>query len=279
MVVDPAPPPDARQNPDYMVSDMLPPDAGQPDRGIVYDPAPPDAGRRDATPDYMVVDPAPPPDARQNPDYLISDMLPPDSGRPDATIYYDGPLPDAGHLDGGIGYDPPPPDAGKRDSGMVYDPVPPDAGRPDVMIVDMLPRDAGARNADVQPEVPPVYDPAPAPTGALSSTRGDSSAEVGSHWADTTPRRSPRTSDLPLSLPPDIRLVGEWMNGAVQVCLTGADEPLTIRWQSDGEVAGTDRQVTWTPASDQDQLNVAVRSRDGVAMAELRLGKVRGRRG
>jgi hypothetical protein len=212
---------------------------------------------------------------------MISDMLPPDAARPDATTRYDleGPPPDAGRLDGGIGYDPPPPDAGKRDSGMVYDPVPPDAGRPEVMIVDMLPRDAGARDADAQPEVPPVYDPAPAPTGALSSTRGDSSAEVGSHWADTTPRRSPRTRDLPLSLPPDIRLVGEWTNGAVQVCLTGADEPLTIRWQSDGEVAGTDRQVTWTPASDQDQLNVAVRSRDGVAMAELRLGKVRGRRG
>jgi hypothetical protein len=80
-------------------------------------------------------------------------------------------------------------------------------------------------------------------------------------------------------LPPDIRVAGEWTNGAVQVCLIGADEPLTIRWQSDGEVTGTDRQVIWTPASDQDQLNVAVRSRDGVAMAELRLCQVRGRRG
>jgi hypothetical protein len=267
MVVDKVPPPDARQNPDYVIYDMLPPDAARLEASIPYDPPPPDAGRFDTTPDYM-----------------IADMLPPDSGRPEA------------------GSDPIPPDAGRRDGGpdsfgdavpdargldarpdyMVGDPPPPDASRPEVMIVDMLPRDAGAREAgkdSVQPEVPPVYDPAPAPTGALSSTRGDSSAEVGSHWADTTPRRSPRTSDLPLSLPPDIRLVGEWTNGAVQVCLTGADEPLTIRWQSEGEVAGTDRQVTWTPASDQDQLNVAVRSRDGVAVAELRLGKVRGRRG
>jgi hypothetical protein len=251
-----------------MIYDMLPPDAARLEAGIVYDPVPPDAGR---------------PDAR--PDYLVSDMLPPDAGRPEAGS--DPIPPDAGRRDGGPDYgsDPPPPDAGRRDAGpdyMVVDPLPPDASRPEVMMVDMLPRDAGAREAGkdaVQPEVPPVYDPAPAPTGALSSTRGDSSAEVGSHWADTTPRRSPRTSDLPLSLPPDIRLVGEWTNGAVQVCLTGADEPLTIRWQSDGEVAGTDRQVTWTPASDQDQLNVAVRSRDGVAVAELRLGKVRGRRG
>jgi len=269
MIVDQVPPPDARQNPDYLISDMLPPDAGQPDRGIVYDPAPPDSGRPDATSAFMVVDPAPPPDARQNPDYLISDMLPPDSGRPDGgRDSFGDSVPDARGLDARPDY-------------MVADPLPPDASRPDVMIVDMLPRDAGARDADAGPEVRPILDPVPAPAGALSSTRDHSPAatEVGSHWADTTPRRSPRTSDLPLSLPPDIRLVGEWTNGAVQVCLTGADEPLTIRWQSDGEVAGTDRQVTWTPASDQDQLNVAVRSRDGVAMAELRLGKVRGRRG
>jgi anaerobic magnesium-protoporphyrin IX monomethyl ester cyclase len=268
MVLDPAPPPDARQNPDYLISDMLPPDAARPDSGpdyFVVDPPIPDAGRLDARPDY-----------------LIADMLPADSGRPDATTRYDaeGIPPDAG-----IVYDPPPPDAGRRDAGpdyIIMDPLPPDASRPEVMIVDMLPRDAGAREAGkdaVQPEVPPVYDPAPAPTGALSSTRGDSAAEVGSHWADTTPRRSPRTRDLPLCLPPDIRVAGEWANGSVQVCLIGADEPLTIRWQSDGEVTGTDRQVTWTPASDQDQLNVAVRSRDGVAMAELRLCQVRGRRG
>jgi hypothetical protein len=155
------------------------------------------------------------------------------------------------------------------------------------MIVDMLPRDAGARDAGPSkeagpPDVPPLYDPVPAPAGALSSTHSDSSsaaAEVGSHWADTTPRRSPRTRDLPLCMPPELRVEGEWIGGAVHVCLTGAEEPLTIRWQSDGEVAGADRQVIWTPASDEDQLNVAVRSRDGVALAELRLGQVRGRRG
>jgi hypothetical protein len=37
--------------------------------------------------------------------------------------------------------------------------------------------------------------------------------------------------------------------------------------------------VVWIPSSDEDQLNVAVRSRDGVAVAELRLDQVRGRRG
>ena len=174
---------------------------------------------------------------------------------------------------------------------MVVDPLPPDAGRPDArpdyMIADMLPRDSGAMDGGaskdaVKPEALPVVDPPPAPSDALSSTRGElppAAAEVGGHWADTTPRRSPRTRDLPLCLPPEVRVQGEWVDGAVRVHLTGADEPLTIRWQSEGEVTGSDRQVTWTPSSDADQLNVAVRSRDGVAVAELRLNQVCGQRG
>ena len=234
--------------PDYLIADMLPPDAGRPDARpdyMVVDPLPPDAGRPDARPDFMVVDPLPPdagrPDAR--PDYMVVDPLPPDAGRPDA--------------------------------------------RPDYMIADMLPRDSGAMDGGaskdaVKPEALPVVDPPPAPSDALSSTRGElppAAAEVGGHWADTTPRRSPRTRDLPLCLPPEVRVQGEWVDGAVRVHLTGADEPLTIRWQSEGEVTGSDRQVTWTPSSDADQLNVAVRSRDGVAVAELRLNQVCGQRG
>jgi radical SAM superfamily enzyme YgiQ (UPF0313 family) len=286
MVVDPAPPPDAGRRdaqPDYLIADMLPPpDAGRRDVTpdyMVYDPLPPDAGRPDRSPDYMVVDPAPPPDARRDvqPDYLIADMLPPPDARrdttPDYTIYIDPPPPDAGRPDRSPDY-------------MVVDPLPPDArrdARPDYMIADMLPHDIGPHDAGATadpPATPPVVKPSP-PSGTLSSIRGDSSRanEVGSHWADTTPRRSARSRDLPLCLPPDIRVTGEWAGGVVRVCLTGAAEPLTIRWQSDGEVEGTDRQVTWTPASDQDQLDVAVRSRDGVAVAELRLTQVRGRRG
>ena len=253
--------------PDYMIADMLPPDTGRPEAGIVYDPLPPDAGRPDSTPDRMIVIDPPPPDAGRpdtTPDYMIADMLPP---------------PDAGRFDR------------TPDRMIVTDPLPPDAGRPDVgpdmMMVDPPPRDAGLRDSGasrdaVRPELPMVVDPPVAPIGALSSTGGDSSSEaggVGSYWADTTPRRSPRTRDLPLCLPPEIRVEGEWVAGGVRVCLTGAEEELSIRWQSGGEVAGADRQVTWTPASDQDQLNVAVRSRDGVAVAELRLCQVRGRRG
>ena len=285
--------------PDYMVADMLPPpDGGRPE--VVNDPLPPpDAGRPDASPDYQIADMLPPPDAGRRdatPDYMIVDPLVPDAGRRDATPDYlilDPLVPDAGRRDATPDYMIadmlPPPDAGRPDSTpdrlIIIDPLPPDAGRrdvsPDYMIADMLPRDTGPRDAG-QPEIPMVTDPPVSASGALSPARGDFSpvaAEVGDHWADTTPRRSPRSRDLPLCLPPEIRVTGEWVDGAVRVDLTGADGPLSIRWQSEGEVTGTDRQVIWTPASDQDQLNVAVRNRDGVAVAELRLGQVRGRRG
>jgi anaerobic magnesium-protoporphyrin IX monomethyl ester cyclase len=240
--------PDVR--PDYMIADMLPPDAGTgdvaPDR-MVLDPVPPDA-RRD-TP--IVLDPVPPdarisdariPDAR--PDYMVLDPLPPDA-RPDYLIA-----------------DPLPPDARRDTTGdriMILDPLPPDAGRP---------------------EVPTVVDMAPAPTSALSPARNEfQRTDEGAYWANTTPRRAARSRDLALCLPPEIRLQGEWVDGTVAVRLVARDEALSIRWQSDGTVSGEDRQVIWTPASDQDQLSVAVRSPDGVAVAELRLCQVCGRRG
>ena len=292
---DPLPPDGGRHdaNPDYLIADMLPPpDAGRPDRApdyVVYDPLPPDAGRPDARPDYMIADMLPPDASPRDlgPDTMIVDPLPPDAARPDAR-------PDYKIADMHPPEEPHPRDDGRLDvrpDAMIVDPLPPDAGRPDArpdyMIADMLPRDTGLQDGGAsrdagQPEFPMSYDPAPVPSGALSSTRGDPSSadtEVGARWADTTPRRSPRSRDLPLCLPPEIRVEGEWVDGAVEVHLTGSDESLNIRWQSDGEVTGSDRQVTWTPASDQDQLNVAVRSRDGVAVAELRLGQVRGRRG
>ena len=265
--------------PDYLIADMLPPpDASRPDRSpdyAVYDPLPPDAGRPDASPDYLIADMLPPPDAGRRdatPDYIMVDPLVPDAGRPDTTPDYM------------IADMLPPPDAGRSDATpdyLIADMLPPDASPRDttpdrLIIIDPLPPDAG------RPDTPMVTDPPVSASGVLSPARGDFSpvaAEVGDHWADTTPRRSARARDLPLCLPPEIRVEGEWVDGAVRVDLTGADGPLTIRWQSDGEAIGTDRQVIWTPASDQDQLNVAVRNRDGVAVAELRLGQVRGRRG
>jgi radical SAM superfamily enzyme YgiQ (UPF0313 family) len=259
--------------PDYMIADMLPPDA--------IDPLPrPDASFYPDT--TIIADPVPSPDASRAPETIVYDPVP-----RDASIVYDPlPRPDASfYPDTTIIADPvPPPDASRAPDGI--DPLPPpDSGRadagPDYMIADMLPPDPVPHDAGATKDAfMPVSDPPVAPTGALSSIGGASGGtEVGGHWADTTPRRSPRARDLPLCLPPEIRIAGEWVDGAVRVCLTGAEEPLSIRWQSDGEVTGSDRQVTWTPSSDDDQLNVAVRSRDGVAVGELRLGQIRGRRG
>jgi anaerobic magnesium-protoporphyrin IX monomethyl ester cyclase len=266
-------------------ADPLPPDSGRHDTNpnLINDPLPPDAGKQDTSPDHMMVDPVPPADARR--DYMIADMLPPDAGKKDATPDYlvaDPLPPDAGRKEATSDYliaDMLPPDAGRRDATpdyLIMDPLPPDAARSDVR-----PSDGGAGPDAVRPEVPTMVDPPPLPTSALSPARDEvqrAGANESAYWANTTPRRAARSRDLPLCLAPEIRLQGEWVEGAVAVRLVAGDESLTIRWQSDGEVAGEDRHVTWTPASDQDQLNVAVRSQDGVAVAELRLCQVGGRR-
>ena len=252
IVNDPLPRDASSSTPDHMVLDPVPPPDTRPSNPdyMIADMLPPDAGKRDVAPDYMVVDPAPPPDARRDtisdarPDYMVLDPLPPDA-RPDYLIA-----------------DPVPPDARRdttSDRGLILDPLPPDAGRPDI---------------------PTVVDMAPAPTSALSPARNEfQRTDEGAYWANTTPRRAARTRDLPLCLAPEIRLQGEWVDGAVAVRLLAREETLSIRWQCQGTVSGEDRQVTWTPASDQDQLSVAVRSQDGVAVAELRLCAVCGRRG
>jgi hypothetical protein len=49
-------------------------------------------------------------------------------------------------------------------------------------------------------------------------------------------------------------------------------------WQAQGQVEGEGAEVSWTPSSDEDQLDVAVRTVDGVAVTLLRLEQVRGRK-
>jgi hypothetical protein len=50
------------------------------------------------------------------------------------------------------------------------------------------------------------------------------------------------------------------------------------RWQAQGEIEGEGAEVLWTPSSDEDQLDVAVRTRDGVAVTLLKLEQVAGKR-
>jgi anaerobic magnesium-protoporphyrin IX monomethyl ester cyclase len=241
------------------------PDGGNHDTNVkvVSDPVPPDAGKKDV----FMADPVPF-DAGKK-DVFMADMLPPDAGRRELLV--DDPVPpDAGRKDVFMA-DMLPPDAGRRDV-MLVDPLPPDASRPELRVLDPLPPDAGKRDTI------PMIDPVPSPSALLEPGAPAASSNMLAYWADTSPKRSVRDGTLPLSQPPEISLDGTWAGASVEVTLSGTDEPLSIRWESQGTVAGTERRVTWTPVSDQDQLNVAVRGQDGVALAELRLCQVAGRR-
>jgi radical SAM superfamily enzyme YgiQ (UPF0313 family) len=255
------------------VMDPLPPDGGakldgKKDGPVTYDPLPPPA---DARKDFAVYDPPPPPtDARK--DYAV--------------------------------YDPPPPPTDARKDYAVYDPPPPPSdARRDLGGYDEMPIDGGAR--DGRPDFPPIYDPLPPPTDArdskFDSGRNDSGNDappfivdpvvhaseglrmpsvdqtaLPDHWADTAPSRMKRSEDLALCLCPDLRLVGCWDGEAVRATVSGVDDDFTVRWQAQGSIEGDGREVIWRPSSDEDQLDVAVRTRDGVATTLLRHGHVRG---
>jgi anaerobic magnesium-protoporphyrin IX monomethyl ester cyclase len=169
-------------------------------------------------------------------DVWVVDALPPDGG------WYD-PLPPDNSVDAGT----------KKDAAG-------DA-RPDIMVVDCLPPDGG------------WYDPLPSDLGA-SPSRPQS--QLIDHWHDTSPTRAARTRDLPLYQPPTIALSAERVGNELRVRLTGGPAAITIRWQSErGDLPSDDqRDVHWSPTSDDDQLRVAVRTRGGVAVATLRPSEV-----
>ena len=154
--------------------------------------------------------------------------------------------------------------------GTTVDPVPADAGKdtaPDWMVVDALPPDAGI-DADASDATIDVVDPPPpdAGVGLLDPT---------DQWRDTTPRRAVRSPSLPLFDPPDVRLAAVREDGKVRVTLRGGPEAISTRWEAEGAVAiEKDRDIVWTPASEDDLLTVAVRSRGGVSTLELRAREV-----
>jgi radical SAM superfamily enzyme YgiQ (UPF0313 family) len=253
----------------------------------VNDPLPPDARGLDVKKD-----------SPGNADLIIvSDALPPDSGaRNDVIIVSDALPPDAGARDAGgdqrQAIDATAIDGGTRDAAaegpMVVDcvPSPSDArvGAPDV---DPAPRDA--LGLDARPDVrdaggnePPfMVDPVVEGREGLQVPPGlpdEASGAAREHWALTSPVRMKRSEDLPLCLCPEVRLAGEWQDGRVRVQLSGVPGDFNTRWQAQGQVDGDGAQVLWTPSSDEDQLDVAVRTRDGVAVTLLRLEQVRGRR-
>jgi hypothetical protein len=107
---------------------------------------------------------------------------------------------------------------------------------------------------------------------------GGSEAATREHWANTAPVRMKRSQDLPLSLCPEVRLRGEWKAEKVLARLSGVSGTFGLRWQAQGKVEGEGGEILWTPSSDEDQLDVAVRTLDGVAVTSLRLGQTRGKR-
>jgi hypothetical protein len=266
---------------------------------------PPDAGALDARKDGPLVVDALPPDSGARNDLPIYDPLPPDAGARDQGA--DGTPPvDTSPIDGGsvdvrdagnepLVADPLPPPSDARDVPAdirmfeVVDAVPPPSDARDVprdlQIFDPLPPDSGPRDgsADVRDaggnEPPFAVDPVVDARFGLFMP-ADSPVERGSavceHWADTSPVRMKRSQDLPLCLCPELHLAGKWQDGKVFAQVSGVAGAFSVRWQAQGQVEGDGAEVAWTPSSDEDQLDVAVRTQDGVAVTSLRLGQTRG---
>ncbi|MCC7535782.1 MAG: radical SAM protein [Deltaproteobacteria bacterium] len=212
-----------------------------------------DVGIRDAGPDVpMVVDPAPR-------DLGIADAGPePMDAEPDVPMVVDPAPPDLG-----------PDDAGEPDVPMVVDPAPPDLGPEDSgpMVVDPPPPDMGMS------AIPAERDPmasAPVLEGATPRRR----LRLIDQWVDSSPRESVRTDDLALSDPPSPRLRARREGDVVHVAVEGVRAPVTTRWESEGAVEGEGLDVRWSPVDSTDQIRVAVRSRNGVAVVTLRASAV-----
>jgi radical SAM superfamily enzyme YgiQ (UPF0313 family) len=160
--------------------------------------------------------------------------------------------------------------------GGTVDPVPQDSGG-DQWVVDPPPYDAGVM--DARPDVRDaadedagmVVDPPPQDAGMQGALdlSTDPSAPTD-HWRDSAPRRAVRSDALPLFDPPQIRLSAARDGKAVRVTLVGAPAGASTRWEAEGDLEGADREVLWEPASDDDVVAVAVRSRGGVAVTLLR---------
>jgi hypothetical protein len=179
-----------------------------------------------------------------------------------------------------------------EDEPQVYDALPYDSGMDDEpQVYDPLPSDSNddAEVGDAEDE-PQVYDALPYDGGMDASEGGKGSAkgasggphailtrdrgQVVDSWRDSSPRRSIRSTDLPLFRPPSIRLRATPVDGHVRVSVEGCDEPMGLRWKADGTVTGEGESVEWLPSSPQDQICVAARTKGGIAIASLRASEL-----
>ncbi len=209
---------------------------------------------------------------------------------------------------------PPPMDPVPYDQPIAPDPLPPPIDRQNVMPpMDPVPSnlDPGQHEQRHRPRIrpqyppppdppppplpndpvprpqPPVTDPVPSPrSGALLTPAATSEVAVatatGAHkplklidqWRDTTTRLATRTDDLALFDPPWISLRARRDGEVVRVTLVGGPPAMSLRWEADGDVSGSGREVCWQPASPIDQLRVAARSASGVAVTSIRAREV-----
>lgn len=183
----------------------------------------------------------------------------------------------SGSGEGGMVVDPPPPDGGHGgrgghggaggEGGMVVDPLPPDAGHGGMggsggmgqggMVNDPPPPDAGFGLLDI-----PRDEPDEAPRKR--------SLRLIDQWFDTSPKAAVRTIDLPLFDPPRAKLAGRRDGDRIHARLEGGPSSVGTRWEADGAIEGEGVEVVWAPASDDDRLRVAVRSRGGVAILSMK---------
>jgi hypothetical protein len=266
------------------------------------DPLPPDRGGLDAKKDGplgkdgpLVVDALPPDSGARN-DLPVYDPLPPDAS-PLADAADGIRTADSAPMDGGAGdrfdgamekpivVDPPPMPSDARDvpadtrTYEVMDPLPPPGDARD------LPTDARDAGADVRDaggnEPPFMVDPVVDARVGLHvppEEGGPRTFATREHWANTAPVRMKRSQDLPLCLCPELCLAGQWQGGKIVARLSGVPGTFSVRWQAQGQVEGAGAEATWTPSSDEDQLDVVVRTHDGVAVTSLRLGQASGRK-
>jgi len=252
-----------------VVADMVPPDSGprqdaNRDIVVIADPLPPDGGARDVV------------EGRDVPRNEVDAISPPGDAR-DLRGDREG-------IDGAT--------ADTRDGAierLIVDPLPiPVDARDLPTVVDMAPPDP--RPYDARPPVkdaslnePPfIVDPVAEGLGGVELPHGlpshEGSQPAREHFALVTPTRLPRSRDLPLCLCPDAVLTGEWRDGRVCARLRGPRGPVSIRWQAQGEIEGDGNEVLWRPSSDEDQLDVAIRTADGVSVTLLRLAQVAGQK-
>jgi radical SAM superfamily enzyme YgiQ (UPF0313 family) len=164
---------------------------------------------------------------------------------------------------GGMVVDPPPPDGGGGVGGVGGSGgMGGNAGGEGGMVVDPPPPDGGGGVGGV------------GGMGALFDGANKRKLRLIDQWFDTSAKKAPRTTDLPLFAPPKPRLVAKRDGGHIEVRVEAMGVPMSTRWEADGSLDSDGTRACWTPAGDKDRVRVAIRSRGGIAVLSLGVSDV-----